>query len=67
MLQVLRRLTALAEFLLHLPRRPLRFLSNAIAFNPKLGPLRHVATAGILYVVFALLLVYVVAPIRGLK
>lgn len=66
MLQLLRRLTALAEFLLHLPRRPVRFVTNAIAFNPKLGPLRHVFTAAILYVIFAVLLVYVVAPIRGL-
>lgn len=66
MLQFVRQLTALAEFLLHLPRRPVRFLMNAIAFNPKLGPLRHILTAGVLYVLFAVLLVYVVAPIRGI-
>ncbi len=65
MLRVVRQLNALIEFLLQLPRRPARFLMNAVAFNPKLGPLRHVAVAGIGYVIFALLLVYVIAPIRG--
>ena len=42
-----------------------RFLFVSIAFNPKLGPLRHVFTAAVAYVVFALVLVYVVAPLRG--
>ncbi len=37
----------------------------AVAFNPKLGPLRHVFTAAIFYVLFALVLVYIAAPIRG--
>ncbi len=37
----------------------------AIAFNPKLGPLRHLFTGAILYVLFALVLVYIAAPIRG--
>ncbi|PPC86099.1 MAG: glycosyl transferase family 51 [Hyphomicrobium sp.] len=65
MLQLLRRLTALLDLFLIVPRRALRFFANAIPFNPRLGPLRHLATAGCLYVVFAVLLVYVVAPIRG--
>ncbi len=42
-----------------------RFLFVSVAFNPKLGPLRHVFTALAGYVVFALLLVYVIAPVRG--
>ncbi len=39
---------------------------HAVAFNPKLGPLRHVATVAAVYVIFAIALVYIVAPIRGL-
>ena len=65
MLQLLRRLTALFEFALVVPRRAVRFVMHAITFNPKLGPLRHVATFAVLYTVFAVLLVYVVAPVRG--
>jgi membrane peptidoglycan carboxypeptidase len=65
MLRFLRHLTALAEFCLWLPRRIVRWLMLAVAFNPKLGPLRHLFTAAMLYVLFALLLVYVAAPIRG--
>ena len=42
-----------------------RLLSDWVAFNPRLGPLRYVATLAIAYVAFAVLLVYVVAPIRG--
>ncbi len=42
-----------------------RLLSGWAAFNPHLGPLRHVTTAAIVYIAFAVLLVYVVAPIRG--
>ena len=66
MLQVLKRLTWLAEFLLVLPLRFLRLISQAVAFNPKLGPMRHVATAAVLYLLFALVLVYVIAPLRGI-
>ena len=65
MLRFLRHLTALAEFCLWVPRRLVRWLMLAIAFNPKLGPLRHLFTGAILYVLFALVLVYVAAPIRG--
>ena len=65
MLRLLRQLNALGEFLIVVPRRIVRVLTHAVAFNPKLGPLRHVATFAIGYVLFALLLVYVVAPIRG--
>lgn len=65
MLHILRYLTALANFCLWLPRRAVRVLMQAIAFNPKLGPLRHIITAGVLYVIFAVVLVYVIAPVRG--
>ncbi len=43
----------------------LRVLTEALAFNPRLGPLRHVFLFGLAYVLFALCLVYVVAPIRA--
>ena len=65
MLRFLRQLTALIELLIVVPRRAVRMLTHAVTFNPKLGPLRHVATFAIVYVLFALALVYVVAPIRG--
>ncbi|MFT3733098.1 MAG: transglycosylase domain-containing protein [Hyphomicrobium sp.] len=65
MLRLLRHLTAIADFCLWAPRRIARWLMLAVAFNPKLGPLRHVFTAAILYVLFALVLVYIAAPIRG--
>lgn len=65
MLRLLRHLTALAEFCLWVPRTVVRWLMMTVAFNPKLGPLRHVFTAAVLYVLFAVLLVYVAAPIRG--
>jgi membrane peptidoglycan carboxypeptidase len=57
--------THLLELLLTVPVRVVGFLTDWVAFNPKLGPLRHVATAAVAYVAFALVLVYVVAPIRG--
>lgn len=66
MLRLLRHGTALLELLLIVPRRFVRLLMTAVTFNPKLGPLRHVATAAIVYVLFAVFLVYIVAPIRGL-
>ena len=65
MLRLLRQLTACLEVLLAAPRRLTRFLMTAVAFNPRLGPLRYVFTALVGYVTFALLLVYVVAPLRG--
>ena len=43
-----------------------RIVFRSIVFNPRLGPLRHVFTAALVYVLFAVVLVYVVAPIRGL-
>ena len=53
------------ELLALLPFRILHLLLDRVAFNPRLGPLRYVAGAGIFYAILAVLLVYVAAPIRG--
>ena len=66
MLAVFRVLARALELLLLLPFRILRLLLDRIAFNPRLGPLRYVASAALLYVLFALTLVYAVAPVRAL-
>ena len=66
MLAVFRVLARALELLLLLPLRILRLLLDRIAFNPRLGPLRYVASAAMLYTLFALTLVYAVAPVRAL-
>ncbi|MEZ5775620.1 MAG: transglycosylase domain-containing protein [Hyphomicrobiaceae bacterium] len=69
MLTVFRLLTRLFELLLAIPIRVVRivrFLIDAVVLNTHLGPFRHVVTAGLAYLVFAVLLVYVYAPIRGM-
>jgi hypothetical protein len=66
MLAVFRVLTRALELSALLPFRLFRVLLDWVALNPRLGPLRHVASVGLLYVLFALALVYVFAPIRGL-
>lgn len=66
MLSILRLVIRLAELVLFVPARLARFFIDAIAFNPRLGPVRYLAVGVIGYVVFALLLVYVIAPLRGL-
>jgi len=66
MLFVFRVLLRALELVALAPFRILHLLLDRVAFNPRLGPLRHVAGAGILYVFFALMLVYVVAPVRGI-
>jgi len=66
MLSLLRLFMRMAETVLGLPVRLGRFFAVSVAFNPRLGPLRHMAVFALGYVVFALLLVYVVAPIRGI-
>ncbi len=65
MLVVIRVLLRALELLALLPFRVLHLLLDRVAFNPRLGPLRYVFSAGIFYICFALLLVYVLAPIRG--
>ena len=66
MLALLRLFTRLIEIAVAIPVRGVRLVIDLVAFNPRLGPMRHVATAAIVYVLFALALVYVVAPLRGL-
>ncbi len=66
MIYLLRWLTRGFELLLALPLALVRTLAGGVIFNPRLGPLRHVVTFGVAYVVFALLLVYVMAPLRGI-
>lgn len=66
MLHIIKLLTTLADALVRAPWYVLRVLFQATTFNPRLGrPVRYLLTAGIGYVAFAVLLVYVVAPIRG--
>lgn len=65
MLTVLRYFTRALEFFFSVPYRVLRALTIGVAFNPNLGPLRFVAVGVMVYVTFAVTLVYVVAPIRG--
>ena len=65
MIAFLRLMTSALELLISAPLRVVNFLTDWIAFNPRLGPLRHVATAAIFYVLFAVVLVYVFAPLRG--
>ena len=65
MLTLLRYSTRLLEFVFVLPYRVLRALTIGIAFNPNLGPLRYIAAGIMLYVVFAVTVVYVIAPVRG--
>jgi penicillin-binding protein 1A len=65
MLAVFRVLVRVLELLAILPFRLLRVVLDGIALNPRLGPLRHVASAVLIYVLFAAALVYVFAPLRG--
>ena len=65
MIELLRFLTRLVEVAFVLPLRVLRAATIGVAFNPRLGPLRYVFCAGMIYVAFAVTLVYVVAPVRG--
>lgn len=62
---VIKTLTFLVETLARGPLLAWRFLLEWVAFNPRLGPLRHVFLAGAAYVFFAVCLVYVVAPLRA--
>jgi penicillin-binding protein 1A len=66
MLYIFRLLAHSLEVLISVPMGLARWLAEWVFFNPRLGPLRHVAGAAAIYVVFALALVYVVAPLRGI-
>jgi penicillin-binding protein 1A len=63
---IIKFLTALLETVSRLPVMVLRFLTEWVAFNPRLGPLRYPVLAAFAYVLFALCLVYVVAPVRAI-
>ncbi len=65
MMSLLRLLSRLVEMTLAVAARVGRFALVSVAFNPRLGPFRHLFTIAVGYVAFALLLVYVVAPLRG--
>jgi membrane peptidoglycan carboxypeptidase len=54
------------EALVAIPVRAFRLFLSTILFNPRLGRLRFLVAPVIFYVVFALALVYVYAPIRGI-
>ncbi len=66
MLSILKFLTRSIEIAFVLPLRVVRAATIGIAFNPKLGPLRYVAGGAMIFVVMAIGLVYVVAPVRGI-
>lgn len=64
---VLLRVSALVlETLISLPVRAVRRFTELVVLNPSLGPLRYLLTGAVAYVFFAILLVYVVAPLRGI-
>ena len=65
MIFLVRLFSRIIEFVIGGIARLGRVVFVSIAFNPRLGPLRHLATAAIAYVVFAFVLVYVLAPARG--
>lgn len=65
MLGLIRVLLRSLELVALLPFRILQIVLDGVAFNPRLGPLRHVASAAIAYTLLAIFLVYVFAPIRG--
>src|SRR5436190_4990409 len=66
MLALARLLIRALELVLALPFRILRALVFALTTRPSFGPLRHALTFAVGYLVFALALVYAVAPLRGL-
>ncbi len=65
MIEIARAFMRLVEMVVAVPIRLARFFTEWVAFNPRLGALRYVVLGAVAYVVFALLLVYVVAPVRG--
>ena len=65
MLTAFRFLAVTLETILSLPIRLVHFFLQTVVFNPRLGPLRHLVTIAVIYALFAVTLVYVVAPVRG--
>ena len=66
MLFVFRLLARMRELMISVPMRIVSLFGEWVAFNPRLGPFRYIAVAAASYVAFALILVYVFAPLRGL-
>lgn len=67
MLALLQIAARLAETLVAVPVHAFRLIFSALLFNPRLGRLRFVTAPAILYVLFAFILVYVYAPLRGMS
>ena len=65
MLFLFRLLARVREVTIAVPIRIVSLFGEWIAFNPRLGPFRYVALAAASYVLFAVILVYAVAPLRG--
>ncbi len=65
MLAIVGFLLRSAELIFGVPARLVRGFVSGVAFNPRLGKLRYVIWAAAGYLVFALVLVYVIAPLRG--
>lgn len=63
---IVKLVTAIVESLARAPILLFRFLAEWVAFNPRLGPLRYVAVGALAYLIFAVCLVYIVAPLRGI-
>ncbi|MEO1280780.1 MAG: transglycosylase domain-containing protein [Pseudomonadota bacterium] len=62
---LMRFITSMIERIWSMPFWFIRLISDWVFFNPRLGAIRYVFAAAALYVVAAIALVYVVAPIRG--
>ncbi len=65
MLRLFRILALVPELALGLSAQLTRAITDWVIFNPRLGAFRYVIFAAFAYVAFAVLLVYVVAPVRG--
>lgn len=63
---LLRILTRAAEILISVPLLASRFLVEWVAFNPRLGFVRYIALGTLGYLAFAVVLVYILAPLRGI-
>ena len=67
MLQILRITARALNFCVAIPYRVGRFLVGSVLLNPRLGRFRLVVTPVLAYVIGALVLVYIYAPLQGLS
>ena len=65
MFALIRSSITLLHWALNLIRGTLRLLISIVVFNPHLGPLRYITNTILGFVLFALFLVYIFAPLRG--